>query len=74
MLYRAQPLLNGAQRDSTSTLPGSSSALQDLTQIEEEEANIRLLREMHQEVLRLHLEEDRLRNRRAELLMARRDR
>lgn len=53
--------------------PTSSEIDEELRRIEEQEADIRLRREAHEEVLRLRLEEDRLRNRKAELLMARRD-
>ncbi|KAF8247720.1 hypothetical protein K440DRAFT_643572 [Wilcoxina mikolae CBS 423.85] len=44
---------------------------QEMQMIEEEQARIRLRREMHQEVLRLQLEEERLSARMAELLVAR---
>jgi hypothetical protein len=44
---------------------------QEIRVIEEEEERIRIRREMHQEVLRLQLEEESLRTRKAEL-MARR--
>jgi hypothetical protein len=54
-----------------SPLPQTMAGIdQELQIIEEGESQVRIRREMHQEVLRLHLEEERLRTRKAELLMA----